>query len=79
MPIVGLSSLDEQITIPVGQAVFDMYKGSLARPNDSSPRTHELSLNGMATTGRWVLIGLRADYVLGQRAYWLTFSWTGMI
>jgi hypothetical protein len=75
--IVG-GDLVPTITIPVGQAVYDSYKDTLALPDDERPRTHELALNGMLVRGRWVLIGIRADYVLGNdRTFWLTFRWDG--
>ncbi len=65
------------VTVPVGQAVYEQYADSLALPGEK-PRTHELSLNGMAVRGRWVLVAVRGDYAInGERTYWLTFSWAG--
>lgn len=66
------------IVIPVGQAVYNQYKDSLATPDQERPRTHELALNGMLVRGRWVLVAVRADYVLANdRTFWLTLEWAG--
>lgn len=66
----------ETMCLPVGYVAYKALEEAF-QPDPSLPQiTWPLSIGGHLVRGRWVVVGLRADYAIaGARTFWVTLEW----
>jgi hypothetical protein len=65
----------QPVTVPVPFSSYQELKGALSHDPLQQGPTVGMLIGAVPTVGRWVVIGLREDYSLGDRTYWVTLRW----